>query len=103
MSKPKNRHNERQSDSHPWIKNEWRAESKPGNKERVPRSGYMLYLFLYRMYELRWISPEEVRVHACTELARVCCKDNEVLPGYQNDVSMWMYRVYCTVHISLTM
>ena len=31
------------SDSNPWIKNEWRAESEPGKKERVPSSGVPTY------------------------------------------------------------
>ena len=36
MSKPENWQNEQQSNSNPWIKNERRAESEPGKKERVP-------------------------------------------------------------------
>ena len=38
MSEPENLQNERQSDSDPWLKNEHRAESEPGKKERVPSS-----------------------------------------------------------------
>ena len=43
MSEPENQQNERWSDRGPWIKNEQRAESEPGNKERVPRSDVYIY------------------------------------------------------------
>ena len=46
MSEPENQQNERYSDSNPWIKNDWRAESEPGKKERGPSSAYQSYHWL---------------------------------------------------------
>ena len=71
MCKPENLQNEHQSDSDPWLKNERRAQSEPGKKERVPSSeiywGWSLYLgWVWNL--CCTVVGFEVRVIVCIEV-----------------------------------